>query len=449
MPSRRRPARPGPRARRSARRQPARVGAARLRLRQGRDRARAAERPPRGPGDARDPPHRRHAARRHRPARRGRRRDAAARRAPRARPGRLRGGAAGRASARRPAAAPRHVGHDRPAQARPAHAGELRRRRREHPREPRRPAPRRRDAPRRLADPRERDVRPPVLAPRRGLRGAARLRARGLPRGDPAPPRHAHERRPDDARRAPRRPGGRGRRPRLAPVRRLRRLADAAAAARARARRLGADLRPVLRPDRGAALPHGAPARGPRRRPARIVRPARRRLRAAPRSPGRNGTAGRDPRARAVHGRGLRRRRRALRADVRCGRLGADARRRPLRRARLPLPGRPHVRHDRDRRLQRVSARGRGRARRPSRRPGVRRRRRPGRALGRGGDRVRRPGRRRLGGGARRALPRPAGRVQGAEDRAFRRGDPEEPRRQAAPPRAPRSALGGGHVRPI
>uniref|UniRef100_E6VC15 AMP-dependent synthetase and ligase n=1 Tax=Rhodopseudomonas palustris (strain DX-1) TaxID=652103 RepID=E6VC15_RHOPX len=73
------------------------------------------------------------------------------------------------------------------------------------------------------------------------------------------------------------------------------------------------------------------------------------------------GEAG-DRAAHAVRDEGLLQRTGAERADVSAGRLAAHPRRRPLRRGRLSVSGRPHLRHDRVRRLQRLSARGRGRA---------------------------------------------------------------------------------------
>ena len=106
---------------------------------------------------------------------------------------------------------------------------------------------------------------------RGGTRGdPARLRARFLSRGDRAlAPRRAQPR-ADHAADAVPDARHRRRRSLLGRDHRLRRLADAAAGARARARPLGPGLRPILRPDRSAAR-HLRPRQG---RACRRLRPS-------------------------------------------------------------------------------------------------------------------------------------------------------------------------------
>ena len=256
-----------------------------------------------------------------------------------------------------------------------AHPGDLWRGGPQRPVQPDRPEARRDHAPRRLDDPRQRQLRPALLAARRRGGDPARLRAGLLCRGDRALAAAGAQPRADHVADAV--PAARHRRGRslLGRDHRLRRLADAAAGARAGAGAVGPGLRPILRPDRSAArhLP-----RWPRRtmsapRPSGCSPAAGRASNARSGWSTRTGEdvaagrAGRDRAARALRDEGLYRSG-ADRAGLPARRLAAHPRHRPLRRGGLSHPGRPHLRHDRDRRLQRLSARGRGRARRAIRR---------------------------------------------------------------------------------
>ena len=128
------------------------------------------------------------------------------------------------------------------------------------------------------------------------------------------------------------------------------------------------------------------------------------------------------------------------RADRR--RLAAHRRRRLPRRGRLPLPHRPDQGHDRQRRRERVSGRGRGGALAASGRRRGRRHRRARRALGRDGQGARRRARRQRAdrGRADRVRARAARRLQAAALGRLRRRAPAHAERQGAEARAARSA---------
>ena len=180
--------------------------------------------------------------------------------------------------ARRRHPRPVHLGHDRHAQGRPAYPGDLRSGRPQCPDQPDRSEARRDHAPRRLDDPRQRHLRPALLAARRRGGDPAGLRARRLCRGDRALAPGGAQPRPDHVADAVPVAGDRGGRPLLGRDDPLRRLADAAAGARKGASAVGPGLRPILRPDRSAARHRPADERGACRRQrgaAALLRSAR------------------------------------------------------------------------------------------------------------------------------------------------------------------------------